>query len=350
MKEKEQLKKITRPIVLWYQENKRMLPWREDKSAYAIWISEIMLQQTKIEAVKSYYARFMKEIPDIQTLANIPEERLLKLWEGLGYYNRARNLKKAAIQIQEEYLGKMPNTYENIVKLAGIGEYTAGAIASIAFKEKIPAVDGNVLRVLSRILASNKDVLLPATKKEMTAILQEIMPEEAGDFNEGLMELGETICIPKGTPFCEKCPVQDYCEARRLNLTEQIPVRIQKVKRKQKKKTVFFLIYQDKIAIQKRKNKGLLGGLYEFPNIDYWIKKSEIDSVLEGWNLEKKNAKIEEFEEKNHIFSHVEWKMKPIMVEVKKANTDFIWVTEKEINTKYAMPTAFTKLIKRKDK
>lgn len=197
MQELELMKKMREPIIKWYQQNKRDLPWRKEKNPYYIWISEIMLQQTRIEAVMAYYERFLKNLPTLQDLAEVDEEKLLKLWEGLGYYNRARNLKKAAQMVQEKFGGQMPRTYQELLELPGIGEYTAGAIASIAYNEKVPAVDGNVLRVVSRVVLSKKDVLEAKTKKEFTAKLQEIMPEQAGDFNEGLMELRRTRLFAK---------------------------------------------------------------------------------------------------------------------------------------------------------
>ena len=261
------LKQIVKPIVKWYQEQGKTLPWKQDKEPYHIWVSEIMLQQTRIEAVKKYYTRFMKELPTIHDLANVPEEQLLKLWEGLGYYSRAKNLKKAAIQIEKEYEGKLPTNYTELLKLSGIGEYTAGAIASISYKEKVPAVDGNVLRVVSRVLASKEDVLLPETKRKITKKLLEIMPDEPGDFNEGLMELGEKICLPNTVPLCEKCPIQEFCLANKENLTNEIPVRIKKQKRKIENKTVFLLKYKNEIAIRKREKTGILANLYEFPNV-----------------------------------------------------------------------------------
>ena len=264
---KQELKEIVEPIVRWYQKQEKILPWKQDKEPYHVWVSEIMLQQTRIEAVKKYYTRFMKALPTIQDLANVSEEKLLKLWEGLGYYSRARNLKKAAIQIEENYKGKMPTSYAELLKLSGIGEYTAGAIASISYQEKVPAVDGNVLRVISRVLASKEDVLLPETKKEITKKLSEIMPEEAGDFNEGLMELGEKICIPNTIPLCEKCPIQPFCIANKENLTNEIPVRIKKQKRRIEEKTVFIVKNKDEIAIRKREKTGILANLYEFPNV-----------------------------------------------------------------------------------
>lgn len=336
MKKEERLNEVANTIVEWYQKNGRALPWRKSKNAYTIWISEIMLQQTKIEAVKKYYERFMKEIPTIQELAKIEEEKLLKLWEGLGYYNRARNLKKAACKIEETYHGKMPSTYEELKELPGIGEYTAGAIASIAYNEKIPAVDGNVLRVVSRILASSKDVLLSETKKEMTSILKEIMPNQAGDFNEGLMELGELICIPNGVPFCEQCPIKDYCIAYKENKVGEIPVRNKKIKRKVEDRIVYVLTCNNKIAIQKRREIGLLANLYEFPNI---IKEELVEKVIQNWNLKEKAKK--KIGEHKHVFSHIEWNMVGYQIEVERENTDFIWVSMEELNTRYPIPTAF---------
>lgn len=263
----KELKQIVEPIVKWYQDQEKTLPWKQDKEPYHIWVSEIMLQQTRIEAVKKYYTRFMKELPTIHDLANVPEEKLLKLWEGLGYYSRARNLKKAAIQIEQEYNGKLPTSYAELLKLSGIGEYTAGAIASISYKEKVPAVDGNVLRVVSRVLASKEDVLLSETKRKITKKLLEIMPDEPGDFNEGLMELGEKICLPNTVPLCETCPIQEFCIANKENLTNEIPVRVKKQKRKIENKTVFILKYKNEIAIRKREKTGILANLYEFPNV-----------------------------------------------------------------------------------
>lgn len=264
---KQKLQPIVEPIVKWYQKQEKLLPWKQDKEPYHIWVSEIMLQQTRIEAVKKYYTRFMKELPTIQDLAVVPEEKLLKLWEGLGYYSRAKNLKKSAIQIQENNHGKMPTSYVELLKLPGIGEYTAGAIASISYNEKVPAVDGNVLRVVSRVLASKEDVLLPETKKKITNKLLEIMPDEAGDFNEGLMELGEKVCLPNTVPLCATCPIQEFCMANKENLTNEIPVRAKKQKRKIENKTVFILKYKNEIAIRKREKTGILANLYEFPNV-----------------------------------------------------------------------------------
>lgn len=349
---KEKLEEIVEPLLKWYQENKRVLPWRENKNPYCIWISEIMLQQTRIEAVKKYYARFMKDLPTIHELANISEARLLKLWEGLGYYNRAKNLQKAAKTIEEKYEGKMPSTYAELITLSGIGEYTAGAIASIAYNERIPAVDGNVLRVVSRVVASNKDVLLPETKKEVIEQLEALMAKQnenfqAGDFNEALMELGELICLPNGEPNCYECPLQKNCIAYKEGLTQELPKREKKLKRKEEDKTVFLFISEGgKMAVRKRDEKGVLNGMYELPNKNGKIENlGDIEQILKQWNL--KNTKIEKIGEYQHIFTHITWKMTVYKIKTEKENKEFIWVSEKQLEQDYALPTAFKKIIKK---
>lgn len=339
MEEIELMKKMRKPVIQWYQKNKRELPWRKEKNPYHIWLSEIMLQQTRIEAVKQYYERFLKKIPTIQDLAEIEEEKLLKLWEGLGYYNRARNLKKSAQLINERYEGNMPKHYEELMELPGIGEYTAGAISSIAYNEPIPAVDGNVLRVVSRVVGSKRNVLDNKTKKEFTEKLQEIMPKQAGDFNEGLMELGELVCIPNGEPLCKKCPLQEICVAKNDNLTSFIPVRNQKTKRRKEEKTVFLLEFKGKIAIRKRQDTGLLANMYEFPNIDKKIDKKNIKAVLENWGLI--GNQIEKIGTHHHIFSHIEWNMVGYKIQVSHKNKEFEWIEKEEILKKYPIPGAF---------
>lgn len=335
------LEMIVEPLLKWYKENKRALPWREDKMPYHVWLSEIMLQQTRIEAVKEYYANFLKELPTLQDLAEVEEEKLLKLWEGLGYYNRARNLKKAAQIMVKEYQGKMPNNYEEIIKLPGIGEYTAGAISSICFNEKVLAVDGNVLRVISRILASKKDILLLETKKEIIEKLKPLIPKEAGNFNEALMELGETICLPNGEPLCEKCPLQTYCKAKEKKLTGEIPVREKKTKRKIEKRTVFLLQCKNKIAITKREEKGLLAGMYEFPNVEGKKTKQEIEKLCANWNIQIDTMK--KIGQAIHIFSHIEWHMVAYDIQVKEENKNFKWISEEQLKQDVAIPSAFAK-------
>lgn len=341
MQDLDLMNKMTEPIIKWYQANRRELPWRKEKNPYHIWVSEIMLQQTRIEAVLGYYERFLKSLPNVKGLAEVEEEKLLKLWEGLGYYNRARNLKKAAQIVQEKYNGIMPKSYQELLELPGIGEYTAGAIASIAYNEKVPAVDGNVLRVISRVVLSKKDVLDIKTKKEFTEKLRQIMPKQAGDFNEGLMELGERICLPNGEPICEQCPLQKICLAKKENLTTEIPVRNAKIKRKKEQKTVFLLEHENQIAIRKRDKTGLLANLYEFPNVDKKYTKKELEDVLQNWNLQVK--KIEKVGTYHHIFSHVEWDMIGFRVFVEKTNQEFVWAEKQELLEKYPIPGAFSK-------
>lgn len=340
MEEIELMKKMREPVIQWYQKNKRKLPWRKEKNPYHIWISEIMLQQTRIEAVKQYYERFLEQLPTIEDLANVEEEKLLKLWEGLGYYNRARNLKKAAEIMQEQYKNQMPTTYEELIQLPGIGEYTAGAISSIAYDEQVPAVDGNVLRVLSRVVGSKRDVLEDKTKKEFTEKLKKIIPKQAGDFNEGLMELGELVCIPKGNPLCKDCPLQKICVAKDKNLTDLIPIRNQKIKRKKENITVFLLECEGKVAIRKRPKTGLLANMYEFPNISKKMVKQEIEKVLQDWNLIISNE-IEKIGIYHHIFSHIEWNMVGYKIKVMNCNEEFIWVKKSDILERYPIPGAF---------
>ena len=336
----ERIQSCISPLLKWFIQNRRMFPWRQDKDPYHVWVSEIMLQQTRIEAAKEYYIRFMKELPDVQSLCDASQEKLLKLWEGLGYYNRAKNLHKAAKAIVEQYSGHFPDHYRDLLKLSGIGEYTAGAIASICFGEKVPAVDGNVLRVLSRILGSDKNVLLPEVKKEMTALLCAVMPEEAGDFNEALMELGETVCLPNGAPDCDHCPLQKFCIAYEKDLTKELPVRIKKQTRTTEYMTVLLIVSsQGHIALEKRTEKGLLSGMYQLPNLS---GRAEIDSIaviLEQWHL--KVLSIEELGEAKHIFTHKEWRMKGVRVVTENESECFLWASKEDLHEKYPLPTAF---------
>lgn len=305
-----------------------------------------MLQQTRIEAVKEYYKKFMKEVPTIHALANIEEEKLLKLWEGLGYYNRARNLKKAAKMIEESYHGVMPKSYEELIKLPGIGEYTAGAIASISYHEKVPAVDGNVLRVISRVIGNRKNILEPEVKKEITQLLIPNIPKDAGDFNEGLMELGEMICLPNQEPLCDECPLKEKCYAYQNHLTKEIPLREKKLDKKIEEKTIFiFMNDSHQVAIQKRQEKGLLAGMYEFPNIEGTLKESEIKNILKTWNIQE--TKISILGEHQHIFTHKIWKMKAYTIKVKNENSNFIWASKEDLQEKYAIPTAFNIFLKK---
>ncbi len=333
------LPNITEPIMKWFEMNKRELPWRNDREPYHVWISEIMLQQTRIEAVKKYYVHFMQELPDIKSLSVVPEDQLLKLWEGLGYYSRARNLKKAAEMIMFQYNGEFPHSYEQLLTLPGIGEYTAGAIASICFNEKVTAVDGNVLRVTARILGSKKNVLLTETKKEAVQLLLEKMPPQSGTFNEALMELGELICLPNGIPLCGNCPLKENCIACKEHLTSEIPVREKKLKRRKEQKSVFLIVSHNKMAIEKRPSKGLLSGMYQLPNIEGFHTENELYHILKDWNVTPEEIAF--IKETKHIFTHIDWYMKGYRVTVNQQYDRFLWVSPEELSEQYALPTAF---------
>ena len=265
----QRLKAMERPLLAWYETHARVLPWREQPEPYRVWISEIMLQQTRVEAVKPYFARFMEALPTVRDLAEVPEENLLKLWEGLGYYNRARNLQKAARVIQEQYGGVIPSSYEELLKLPGIGSYTAGAIASIAYGIPVPAVDGNVLRVISRVLASSEDILKQSVKKQMEESLKAVMPaDRASAYNQGLIEIGAIICVPNGQPKCGECPLASICLGRKQGLLDSIPYKTPKKPRKIENRTILLIESDGAYMIRKRPEQGLLASLYEFPSLD----------------------------------------------------------------------------------
>ncbi len=328
-------------IVSWFRSCGRILPWREGRDPYRIWISEVMLQQTRIEAVIPYYHRFLRELPSIRALADCPEEKLLKLWEGLGYYSRARNLKKAAMQIEEKHGGRMPQDEKALRALAGIGDYTAGAIASIAFGLPCPAVDGNVLRVMTRLLGDESDVLLAETKKKIAKKLMDIYPSgrAAGDLTEGIMEIGERICIPNGAPLCEMCPVKDFCTAHREDLTDRIPKRSPKKPRKTVEMTVFLLTHEDKAALRRRSETGLLAGMWEFYHCEGAFSKNEAQEHLKEQGLEPRAVK--KLGKSRHVFTHLEWEMTLYRAECAVPSEKLVWLKLDEIKKDCAIPTAF---------
>ena len=339
------LREIAAPLLRWFADNRRPLPWREDRDPYHVWVSEIMLQQTRIEAVKRYYARFMEALPDIRTLSECPEEKLLKLWEGLGYYSRARNLQKAARTIMAEHNGTFPDTYAQIVKLPGIGEYTAGAIASLCFDEKVTAVDGNVLRVLARLTGDRRNVLLPETKKAVTERLSAILPEQAGAFNEALMELGELVCLPGGTPLCGQCPLSSLCVACRDGLTEELPVRIKQMNRRREELTVLLIVDgEGHIAIEKRQEPGLLSGMYQLPNTEGFLSDDEIFILLTEWGLAP--TEVAHIKKAKHAFTHIDWFMQGWEVRITTPTDMFLWVSPRELAEHYPLPTAFKPFVK----
>ncbi|MFI3254230.1 MAG: A/G-specific adenine glycosylase [Eubacteriales bacterium] len=318
-------------LLTWFQENARKLPWRETKDPYHIWLSEIMLQQTRVVAVIGYYQRFLEELPTISALAKCEEDVLLKLWQGLGYYNRARNLQKAAIEIMTNHGGVFPQAYEDIRKLSGIGDYTAGAIASTAFALPYPAVDGNVFRVFSRIKGDNTDISTPEMKKRVSAWVREEMPPSfSGDFNQSLMELGAVVCIPNGEPLCKTCPVSKDCACYGSEKWRELPVKPSKKPRKEEFLKVYLVEWQGKIALRKRPEKGLLAKMWEYPHY-----AGEIPDFFH---------KAEEFGRGKHLFTHITWHMTGYSLKVEDISPfpqEWHWVTAQEMAEKYPLPSAF---------
>ena len=326
-------------LLPWYEQNKRDLPWRADRDPYHIWLSEIMLQQTRVEAVKGYYARFLDALPTIEALARCDDELLHKLWEGLGYYSRVRNLKKAAHAILNKHGGLFPTRYEEVLALPGIGDYTAGAVCSIAFHQKTPAVDGNVLRVLSRLRDDPSPIDLPQTKKEVRALLEAIYPENAGDFTQALMELGATLCGPNWKPRCHDCPCREICLGYKRGTADILPVKSPKKEKSQEDRTVFIFRCDGKYALQKRPDRGLLAGLWQFPNISGHFDIQALLSQAEAMGIHI--LSIHKVIERKHIFTHIIWNMKGVYLDVAEPAGDFRWMTEEEINSQAALPTAF---------
>ncbi|MDU6265080.1 MAG: A/G-specific adenine glycosylase [Anaerocolumna aminovalerica] len=345
----------------WYDLNRRFLPWREEPRPYYVWISEIMLQQTRVEAVKVYFERFISTLPSIKDLADCEEEKLLKLWEGLGYYNRVRNLQKTAKIIVEEYNGQMPADYDKLLQLPGIGPYTAGAIASISFQIPEPAVDGNVLRVMKRVAGSFDDITKAPVKKQMENDLREIIPRDRpGDFNQSIMDLGATVCIPNGKPLCDKCPIIHLCNGFQKGIQMLIPVKPEKKPRKIEDRTILLMEFDNRYAIRKRGSKGLLARLWELPGLDGKLSVMAVEEILlrEGY----RNFTIQPLGEGKHIFSHIEWHMVGYHIKFMEVpdedilcnpdyvaeyngyetvNTDCIWVSKERINKEFTLPSAF---------
>lgn len=342
------LSQVPAPLLSWYKENKRELPWREEQNPYHIWVSEIMLQQTRVEAVKPYYQRFLRELPTVEALAEAAEETLLKLWEGLGYYNRVRNMQMAARQIMLEYGGEFPDTYEEILSLKGIGSYTAGAVSSFAFGRQRAAADGNVLRVLSRLLADDRDITKQSVRKGMEKWIESVIPQDgAGDFNQGLIELGALICAPNKMPRCGECPLAGLCAAHKDKRELDYPTRKKTKARKIEERTVFLFREGEKTAIRKRPSRGLLAGLYEFPNIKGTLTREEAFAYSKEMGFSP--IRILPLGGAKHIFSHVEWRMNGYMIQIDelkeggtKAGKDLFFVSLEDLQKTYAVPAAFS--------
>ena len=335
------LEQAVEPLICWYGDHRRALPWRIDPTPYHVWLSEIMLQQTRIAAVIPYYERFLRALPTVKALAEVEDEKLMKLWEGLGYYSRARNLKAAAIQIEAEHGGQLPADYDALLRLPGIGEYTAGAIASIAFGLPRPAVDGNVLRVIMRLCNCHADIAAPATKAAVTEALAAVYPtgREAGMLTEAIMELGEQICVPNGRPRCVDCPLVSLCRAVGANTVEELPKKTPKKPRRIEEKTVFLLVYEGRFGVELRPSGGLLADLWGFPMEEARLSEAEAaDLATRRWDA----VSCEPVGDAKHIFTHVEWHMTGYRVTCKTPPDGVTLATVEELADRYAIPRAFS--------
>jgi len=330
-------------LLEWYRDNKRPLPWRKDREPYHVWLSEIMCQQTRVETVKGYYERFLAELPTIADLASCPVEKLEKLWEGLGYYSRVRNLQKAAVMICERHGGAFPRDYASIRALPGIGNYTAAAIASICFGDAVPAVDGNVLRVVARLSGSRSDISRESTKTEvrdsLTPLFQHV---SCGDLNQAFMELGALICLPNHAPLCSDCPLNALCVSSRGGWKE-LPVKKQKNPRKTERHTVFLLQFNDQWALRRRGEEGVLAGLWEFPNVSGDVNAQAALEKAESWGCRPRD--ILKAMEKRHIFTHLNWELPAWVIRCGAKADCFEWVTTQGIRSGYSLPTAFRQFV-----
>ena len=329
------LERLPEPLLAWYDTHRRHLPWREDPAPYHVWLSEIMLQQTRVEAALPYYERFLREVPDIPSLAALPEERLLKLWEGLGYYSRARNLQKAALLLVERYGGALPADYDAVRALPGVGDYTAGAICSIAFGLPTPAVDGNVVRVVSRLAGDEGDSTRPAVRRDYRERLAALYPAgRAGDFTQALMELGALLCLPNGRPRCGDCPAAAFCAGCASGHPETLPVKPPKKPRRQERRRIWLLLSPAGVLLRGRPARGLLAGLWEFPN--------ELgDTMPAEWGI---RAASDSFGgTAKHIFTHIEWRLTARVVRAagEELPPGWVWADGEELRTRYAVPGAF---------
>lgn len=333
------------PLLLkWYGEHRRAFPWREEATPYRIWISEIMLQQTRIEAALPYFDRFLTALPTVKALAKVEEGRLLKLWEGLGYYNRARNLQKAAKIIMRDYAGELPASYEQLLKLPGVGEYTAGAIASTAFGIPVPAVDGNVLRVTARLLDFHGDVASPPVRGALRQAVCSMLPDGTpGEFNQAIMELGETVCLPNAVPLCGQCPLAGDCRGLAAGHPEELPVRAAKKERRVEQRTVLVILAEGRVLLHRRAPRGLLAGMWELPNGDGWLTAAEAADFVGQKYSPQDATTAEPLGKGKHVFSHVEWRMQGYKFRAAafEAPEDCAWADLAQLRDDYALPSAF---------
>ncbi len=338
----DHLKTFQDKLLAWYQAQARDLPWRRNPTPYHVWVSEVMLQQTRVETAIVYFQRFIASVPNIRALSELSDDHLLKLWQGLGYYRRAMYLKKAARIMVQKYHGQMPADYKKLLALPGIGTYSAGAIASIAFGHRVAAVDGNVLRVMARVTGNKNDISQLATRKQIHGFVEKLLPlESIGDFNQALMELGAKVCLPGRAPKCGKCPASQFCYAGYYKMPAEIPVKSPKRKRTIVKKTVLIMVRGQRIALQKRKKTGLLANLWELPNQAGHLTEQQCKRKLKQWGITAQTISAKG--PLRHIFTHLEWRMQGyhILVSEVENATPWVWATKREIDELYSIPSAF---------
>ena len=331
---------VVAPLLEWYDGGHRDLPWRAQPTPYRVWVSEIMLQQTRVEAVRGYFVRWMDALPDVRALAAADEAVYLKLWEGLGYYSRVRNLHRAAIEVCDKYGGELPADYDALRALPGIGDYTAGAVASIAFGLPVPAVDGNVLRVAARLDNDLTPITDTAFKKRTRERFAALMPaDRPGDLNQSLMELGATVCIPNGAPLCGDCPVQHLCLGYHHGNAAMLPLRAAKKARRVENRTVLLLRHGTLVGIRRRPQSGLLARLWELPALNGHLSPDEVRDALaaHGWQV----GKLLSLRPAKHIFTHVEWHMNGYYIELKNLPDELTFVSPSALRAEYALPSAF---------
>jgi A/G-specific adenine glycosylase len=338
-------------LLTWYEANKRDLPWRRIRDPYAIWVSEVMLQQTRVETVIPYWERWLTLFPTVEALARAPEEEVLKAWEGLGYYTRARNLQKAARVVCERHGGIVPDTLEEMRALPGVGPYTAGAVLSIAYDREVPAVDGNVFRVLARLFLIEEDIMKPKVRKTFESIAEYMIPQgRAASFNQGLMELGATVCIPK-KPRCHNCPVQELCMAYAEGVQEEFPVKGKKKPPRPVDMTAALLRVEDRLLIRRRPETGLLAGLWEFPGGERregeTLEQALVRNLQEAHGITVQPISL--FATVEHTFSHLHWTMRVYECTLDsgmvRESEDVQWVPVEKLG-EYAFPVAHGKVVK----
>lgn len=336
-------------LLAWYNENKRDLPWRKGRDPYHIWVSEIMLQQTKVDTVLPYFERFTELFPTIDHLASASEEKVLKAWEGLGYYSRARNLHKGVKEVQSKYQGKVPDSKENILDISGVGPYTAGAILSIAYNKPLPAVDGNVMRVISRIYNLFDDISKGKTRSKIENIVEQLIPEEIpGDFNQALMELGALICTPK-SPHCLLCPVLELCEGRKEGNEEKLPIKAKKKSPKVIYRISLVIQTEDKVVLVKRPSEGLLANMWELPSIEHTsplFKEEWEENIYNHFRLIPQLQEV--WMNVQHTFSHIHWNLQIYELNQYEGKLPdyFTWINKDQLS-ELAFPKAYQEAIKR---